>query len=447
MKVVILGAGVSGINAAINAKKISSNSEVILISEKENIGYSPCALPYTLSNTIKRDRIFEFKKEFLEQLKIKLILGKKIKEISTREKKVFLENKEAISYDKLIIALGSTVFVPEIEDLKKIKFYTLKTIEDFEELNERINWMLKNNKKKVLILGAGFIGLEIAEALVKKKFEVKIIEIKNRILPQMLDGEMSKIVLEELQRNNVEVKLNEKILRIEQGRAFTNKGVYDFDTLIIATGVKPNIEIVKKSGIKTNIGIVVNDKLETSEKDVYACGDCIEIKNKMTGNNCLIQLANIALITSEIAVNNALSNNVIKLDSVIPNSITKIFGLEIASVGITEEEAKNNKIGVFSALINAKTREEYSDGKEIIIKIISDSNEKIIGAQIIGKEYVALRADLIALAIKKECKLKDLIYLENAYSPLTTPAIEPISIAAKYCLKKINAARASSNGK
>ncbi|MEM2121638.1 MAG: FAD-dependent oxidoreductase [Candidatus Woesearchaeota archaeon] len=447
MKVVILGAGVSGINAAINAKKISSNSEVILISEKENIGYSPCALPYTLSNTIKRDRIFEFNKEFLEQLKIKLILGKKIKEISTREKKVFLENKEAISYDKLIIALGSTVFVPEIEDLKKIKFYTLKTIEDFEELNERINWMLKNNKKKVLILGAGFIGLEIAEALVKKKFEVKIIEIKNRILPQMLDGEMSKIVLEELQRNNVEVKLNEKILRIEQGRAFTNKGVYDFDTLIIATGVKPNIEIVKKSGIKTNIGIVVNDKLETSEKDVYACGDCIEIKNKMTGNNCLIQLANIALITSEIAVNNALSNNVIKLDSVIPNSITKIFGLEIASVGITEEEAKNNKIGVFSALINAKTREEYSDGKEIIIKIISDSNEKIIGAQIIGKEYVALRADLIALAIKKECKLKDLIYLENAYSPLTTPAIEPISIASKYCLKKINAARASSNGK
>ncbi|MGB9749165.1 MAG: FAD-dependent oxidoreductase [Candidatus Woesearchaeota archaeon] len=443
MKLVILGAGVSGINAAVQAKKINPNAEVVLVENRKNIGYSPCALPYVLSGEIKKEKIFEFKQEFLEELKIKVVLGREIKELRTKEKSIILDNNEKITYDKLIIASGSRAFVPEIEGLKDVNFLTLKTLEDFEALEKRIEFMLKNSKRKVLIIGAGFIGLEIAEALVKKKLEVKIIELKNRVLPQMLDDDMSKIILEEMQRNCVEVKLNEKILRVEQGRLFTNKGVYDFDMLILAAGVVPNINIVKKTNIKTNIGIIVDEKLETSEKDVYACGDCIEIKNKITGKTMPMQLANIALKTSEIAASNALSDKKIIFEPKIINSITKIFGMEIASVGITEDEAERNKIKFESALIWSRTKEPYYNGEEIAVKIISDYDEKIIGAQIISKEDVALRADIVALAIKRDSGLKDLIYFENAYSPLTSPAIEPLSIAAKYCLKKITSKKGS----
>jgi len=442
MKLLILGAGVSGINAAIHAKKINPNAEILVLDNKKTIGYSPCALPYVIEGEIKKENIFEFKKEFLEGLGIKIILGKEIKEIITKEKKVVLEGNETFSYDKLIIAQGSGVIIPEIEGIKDTKFFTLKTIEDFEALENRIQWMLKNNKKKVLIIGAGFIGLEIAEALVKKRLEVRMIEFKNRILSQMLDEDTASIVLKEIQKNGVDVRLNEKIQKIEQGRAFTNKGVYDFDILIIATGVVPNINLLKKTSIRTNIGIIVNEKLETSEKDVYACGDCIEIKNKITGKNIPIPLANIALKTSEIAANNALSEKKIIIEPAIINSITKIFGMEIASVGITEEEARNNNIKFESALITSRTREVYYKGNEIIVKIISDYAQRIIGVQIIGKEDVALRADIVALAIKKDLKLNDLIFLENAYSPLTSPAIEPLSIAAKYCLKKMNSKKA-----
>lgn len=444
MKIVIIGAGGAGITAATEAKKTNHNAEIVIIDRRENIGYAPCALPYVLGGEIKDfKQIYEFSKEFLEEQGIILKLGRYVTDIIEDKKEVILDNNEKINYDSLILATGSHAFVPPIEGIKDVEFFTLKTMEDANKINDKIRELqgVKKEKIKAVVIGAGFIGAEVAYALSKRGLDVFVLEMAPYVLPVMLDKDFADIVKKELERNDIKVFCSVKINKVEQGKVLAENSEYAFDILILGTGVRANIELAQKIGLNTNKGISVNDEMMTSKQGIFSCGDCIEINHLILNQKVPSQIATTALRTGVIAGYNSATEGPKKnFKGVLNTAVTKIGELTIASTGLTEFFAKKNNINIVKAVLNTETKEEYAPQKEeLFIKLISDYNKNIIGAQIIGKEDIVPRIDIIGLAIKNKIKIDELIMMEHAYSPLTSPLREPISILAELCLKKINA--------
>ena len=442
MKIVIIGAGGAGLTAAIESKKTNNTAEVIIIDKRENIGYAPCALPYVLGGEIKEFKeIYEFSKDFIKSQGIKLMLGREVTDIKGEEKKIFLDNKEVIEYDSLILATGSHSFVPPIEGINNVKFFTLKTMEDTEKIEAKIKELQSSKKDtiKAVVIGAGFIGAEVACALSRKGLDVSILEMAPYVLPVMLDEDFADIVKQELERNKISVFCGVKISKVEENKVITEGKEFDFDILILATGVRANVQLAEKLGLKINKGIVVDNKMTTSKEGVYACGDCIEINHLILNKTIPSQIATTALRTGVIAGYNSISQDKKIFEGVLNSAVTRLGELTIASTGLTEFFANKNNSKTVKAVLNTKTKEEYAPEKsELHIKLISDYDKNIIGAQIIGKEDIVPRIDMIALAIKNKITVDKLIMMEHAYSPLTSPIREPISIIGELCLRKIN---------
>jgi len=439
MRVVVIGAGGAGITAAIEAKRNNGDAEVIIVDKRKRIGFAPCALPYVLAGDIKSfDDIIEFPKNFIEEQGIKLLLEKTVIGINRSDKKVILDDNQELNYDSLILAVGSHSFIPPIKGVEGAELFTLKTIEDAEKLKARIDELKTKENPKAVVIGAGFIGLEMAFALAKNNINVSVIEVAPYILPVMLDEDFAKIVKEKIESDKLRIFCSEKVNSIEKNLVITDKSKYEFDLLVLATGVRANSDIAKNAGLEVNKGIVVNEFMQTSDKNIYACGDCIEINNIVLNKKNPSQLATTALRTGKIAGYNAVSNEKKSLKGVLNTAVTKIMGLTIASTGLTEFSATKNNIEFVKATISSKTREDYATKKnELIAKLIINKEKRIIGSQIIGDDEVVPMIDLLALAIKSGLSADELVMMEHAYSPLTSPVRSQISILAELCLKKL----------
>jgi len=432
MDIIILGAGVAGSSAVFELRKLNKKINITLI-DKQKAGYSPCSLPYIISKEIKRKDVFVIDETQYENYDINRLYNT-AKKIDRKNKEVILDTKQKIKYDKLIIATGSRTFIPKIKGLENTEYFVMKTYEDEEKLRKRLD---EKKIKKAVFIGGGWISAEVGEVIAQRGIKVTALESKENIMQSMLDKDIAEILKEKLKQKNVEFIENVSVAEIKNKKVIFDSKKIDYDILFLGTGMRINKEIAEECGLKTSRGILVNENLQTSDKNIYACGDCAEYINKITKKRGLSMLGSSAVKEGKITAQNVLGKKE-EFPQFLNANISKIGDIFLGTIGITQLKAKENKIKTISATYEGYTKPEYCPlKKEIIIKLIADTKGKIIGSQIIGEEEVAPRINIISVMMQKEMTLKEIRKWETCYNPMTAPIFEPISIAAEMCLRKL----------
>lgn len=445
--IVIIGCGAGGGTAAQFARKTNRKTMITIFEKGNYVQYSKCGLPYVISGDIpKIDDLVEFDESWFKKSKIDILLNSKVEKIDTKNKIVIVKNgNETIEkpYTSLIISTGAKPSVPKIKNVESDGVLVIRTIDDVKKIKKHIE-----RNKKVVILGAGLIGLEMADSLFNLGMKVSIIESLPFILPNVLDSDMAKILLAGIPKD-IDIYTNSLATEIidKEGKIsnvlFKNKetgqeNILDADLMIISTGIIPNVELAKKIGCRIGKtgGIIVNNKCETSIKDIYSVGDCTEYIDFITAKPCPVGLGSIAVRQGMAAGINAAGGNYELLKGLLNTSTSEFFGIEIASVGpIT------NKLGDFtvvSSRFNGSSLPNYfPGGKPVTIKVTVDKfTGMIMNAQCIG-DKAAQRINTIASAIIGELDIETFRKLETAYAPPIAPTLDAITLVCDIVSKKI----------
>lgn len=445
MKIIVIGGVAGGASAAARLRRLDEKSEIIIFERTNYISYATCGLPYYIGDVITDENqlTIQTPESFKNRFNIDVRINHEVIDIDKNKNEVLVKNlitdEEFIeSFDKLIIATGSKPVLPSFYK-ESDKVFTLRTIEDTKKIKSYLN---KNHIKSAVIIGAGYVGLEIAENLKNLNVDVTIVEQNHQVL-STVDYDIASFVHNTIKKNNVSLKLNKKVeeLLLENDQVvtrLTNETLIS-DIVIVAVGVSPDTMLAKKLGLKLGIrdSIIVDEHMNTSVKDVYAVGDAVEVKNLITKENSLIPLAGPATKQGRIAADNICGINSSYLGT-MGTSILKVFDLNVASVGITEKVCKNRNINYEKVILSPLSHAGYYPNASVLtIKIIYDKNSLyILGAQIIGKDGVDKRIDVIATAIKAKLKANELAYLELAYAPPFSSSKDPINLAG-YIIENI----------
>ncbi|MDZ7798709.1 MAG: FAD-dependent oxidoreductase [Patescibacteria group bacterium] len=435
-KIVIIGGGAAGTTCAFELRKLDKEAEITIVEKTGNLEYSPCALPYVLAGEINSfDDIFIFQASDYKNNNINILLDTEVTAINKKAKKISYvsdSKKGELTYDKLVLATGSVSKFPSISGLDKAKPFALKNLSDAKNISKNIK-----SKSKSVIVGAGLVGLELAVALKNQGEKVSVVERQNRPLPAILDKDMSGQLEQYLTDLGVELFFNTNITKVEEGKLYFQEDYLSFDKLFVCIGIEANTALAHQAELKCEEAIEVNDSLRTSDDNIYACGDCVFSIELNTNKKVLSQLGTIAVRQGKVVAHNILGQKE-KAPLVVNNTITKIGELFVGSVGLSLEKARQENIEVVTAKYSGEVRSEYYPPSSLItVKLISDKKGKLLGGQILGREEVVGRINLLSLAIGKGMTLDDLISNETCYNPASAPINEPISIVAEIVKKKI----------
>lgn len=442
-KVVIIGGVAGGASVAARLRRLEKETEIIIINKGEYISFANCGLPYYIGDVIQsKDKLVVETPESMKKDKnIEVRVRHEVVEIDKNNKKVQVINLDDSQlywedYDTLVIATGSSPILPPIPGITHSNIFSLWTIPDTEIIKEFIK---ENNVKKVAIIGGGFIGIEMAENLKHLGLDVSIIEMAPQIMGS-LDMDIVEYLHEHVRKEGVELILGDGVKEfkeIDDGvKIITtqNKNI-EADMVILSIGIKPNSSIAKEGGLEVGQrgGIVVDEYLKTSDNNIYAAGDVIQVEDFVTKEPTLIPLAGPANKQGRIVANNIAGISE-KYTGTQGTSIAKVFEMTAASTGVNEKNL--NKMGKVKGtdyeviLMEAMSHAGYyPGGQKMRIKVIFELKEgKILGAQIVGGEGVDKRIDIIATAIRYEGKILDLKKLELAYAPPYSTSKDPINI-------------------
>jgi NADH oxidase (H2O2-forming) len=449
-KIIIIGCGAGGGTAAQFARKQNRKAKITIIEKGNFAQYSKCGLPYVISGDIKNfDNLIEFSKEWFNKSNINILSNTSVESIDKINKKIIVKNNNSItkkSYDSIIIASGSNPQIPPFENINKDElpkgFHFLRTIEDGKKILKEIS-----NIKKATIIGAGLIGLEIADSLYKKGIEINIIEALPEILSKTIDKDISNTIQEKISKT-INLFTNYLITRIEKkGRDYKlfiknnatfEKITIDTDLVIIATGTYPEIKIAKEAGCEIGVtgGIIVDNKSQTSLNNIFAVGDCTEYLDFVTKKPISIGLGSIVVRQGIAAGINAAGGNYTLPEGFLQTCTSKFFGFELASVGPISNNLDKNEI-ISSKYEGLSLPNYYPGGKLIKIKLIIDKKTGyILAAQGIG-DNISLRINTIACAILNRMNVEIFRKLETAYAPPLAPTLDVITIVSDIAYKKL----------
>lgn len=442
MKVVIVGAVAAGMSAAAKLKRIKPDYEVIVYEKTDIVSFGACGLPYFVGGFFDDSNmmIAREKSKFIES-GIDLRTFKEVINVNTNSK--ILTIKDCItneifedSYDKLMIATGASSIMPSL-DKSYDNLTTLKDMNDGLKLKEL---MTKEENKNIVIVGAGFIGIETIEAAKKLNKNIHLVGKSNRILNRVFDKEITDILEEELRKNNIHLHLDETVEeyigddKIEKIR--TNKSEISADLVVIAIGVKPNTAFLKDTNIKmlSNGAIIVDECGRTSIEDIYAAGDCATIKNIITNEDMYVPLA-----TGANKLGRIVGENLGNINSSFPGSLgsscIKVLDMEAAVTGITEEKAKLLNLDYKTKFITNYNQTHYYPGREkLFVKLIYDAKTKVIlGGQIAGYKDAVQRTNVIAAAITAKMTTEQLGMLDLCYAPPFATTWDVLNVAGNVC--------------
>jgi NADH oxidase (H2O2-forming) len=453
---VIIGCGAGGGTAAQFARKTDRNSSVTIFEKGKYPQYSKCGLPYTISNIIpKTSDLIEFSEDWFKNANIELILRTTVEKIDVNNQIVFAKKGNVViekSYGSLILCTGARPFFPPIQNIEEDGklvdgVYVVRTIDDVEKISPNVK-----KDGNATIIGAGLVGLEMADNLHKKGMNVAVVEMLPHILANTLDEDMSKIVHEKilskikLFTNHLTIKIdskNGKIIKvfIKNNETGEEQNI-DTDLLIIATGSKPNISLAKDAGCKIGEtgGIIVNEKSETRLKNIYAVGDCTEYLDFVTKKPVPIGLGSIAVRQGIAAGINAAGGDYKLPNGVLQTRTSEFFGLEIAAVGPINDLMKD--ISVVSGKFNGSSLPDYfPGGKPISLKVtVDEKTGRILSAQAVG-DNTAQRINTFACAILSGIDVETFRKLETAYAPPIAPTLDTVTLVCDIVSKKLSRKR------
>ena len=432
MRIVIIGAVAAGTSAAAKARRNDDFAEIIIYEKDKDISYSGCGLPYYIGGDVEdineltpRDVKF-----FKDKYDIDVRIQHEVISIDPDKKTLVVKNSltnETFEdfYDKLVLATGASPFIPRIEGIDKKHVFFLRNVENARNIKAFIE---EYKPTKAIIAGTGFIGFEVLESLVNYSMDVTIVEVADKITPN-LDNDMASFLENTLAKKGVKILKSTSINQIlDKQIILSNENILDADLVIMATGVRPNVVLAKNIGVKLGVtgAIEVNNRMETNIKDIYAAGDCIETFNAITGKPVYRPLGTTANKTGRIA-GDVLSGGSLTYRGNLSTGIFKLFDLSIGSTGLSEKEALSEGYDV-EVVHNIKpNKPSYMNGQEMVIKAIADrSSKRLLGVQIIGYEGVDKRIDVFATLLTYKATVDELFHLDLSYAPPFSTTKDPV---------------------
>ncbi len=435
MKIIIIGSVAAGTSVAAKARRNNIENEIVIYEKDQDISYSVCGLPYYIGEEyISRENLNPRNPEwFKKRFDIDINIGHEVIGIDATKKELEIKNLATGEnvydhYDILVLATGASPMKPPIEGIENENVFTLRNISSGDRIKEYIE---NKQPSSAVIIGSGFIGMELAENLIKKGIQVSVVEAVSQVMPSY-DYEMSLHIEKELIDNRVKVFTGEKVTKIDSlsGTVVTDKGtLLSGEMVIVSAGVRPQVTLAKQAGVEIgNTGAVkVDHRMETSIKGIYAVGDCAESYFLIDGAPCYRPMGSTANKTGRIA-GDVITGGTLSFRGILGTGIVKVFNLTCGQTGYTEKEAK--KLGYDIEVIhNIKPNQtEYFEGSsEMVIKAIADrKTQRLLGVQIIGKKGVDKRIDVFATAITFNGKVGDLAHLDLAYAPPFATTKDPV---------------------
>lgn len=456
MKVLIIGAVAAGTSAAAKARRNDESAEIKIFDMDSDISYSGCGLPYYIGTEIEnraqlvpRDAAY-FKKKY----NVDVYTRHKVLEINADEKVLTVQNMDTQqvfteTYGKLVVATGAKPVIPVIDGVDKPNVFTLRNVTSADSIRE---YIIKNAPKSAVIVGSGFIGLELVENFTARGIRVTVVEMADHIMAS-LDKDISVYLEKYLEEKGVSLVLNDSVVKLESTEESTLTGsspadrvllksgnVIDTDFVVMSVGVRPNVELAKKAGIEIGStgAIKVNTKMQTNIADIYTCGDCAESYSLITNKPIYRPLGSTANKTGRI-VGEQITGSNLEFRGILGTGIFKIFDMAVAQTGLSEKEALAEGYDVEICHNIKPDKPEYFHGKEMLIKAVADrTTGKLLGAQIIGKSGVDKRIDIFVTALTFGAKAEDLFHLDLAYAPPFSTTKDPVMYTGMILDNAIN---------
>ncbi len=445
--ILIIGGVAAGPAAAAKLKRILPDSEVTLIEQGEHISYGTCSMPYYLAGLIPRaeDLVVYSPEAFEKEKGCRVLTRHRATSILPARQRVTVadlatgEQKE-FRYDRLLIATGASARIPDPTWLDSDNVFSLKTLADARVIHEV---MASRAPRRVVIIGGGFVGMELAEAMSTKKMDVTVLH-RAEFPMNTVEPEIQTVVKDELHRHGVRFIGNASVEHLEKSGTRVNAvastmGRFECDMVLIATGFEPNSRLARAARIRCGKygGILVDSRMRTNVEHIYAAGACTEVKHIVSNRHVFHPLAQTANQMGRVAAVN-MAGGMSELHGITAASAVKIFDLEVASAGCTLVKAQEAGFDASVEIVSSTSRgRHYPNGKPIFVKLIYDHrSRRLLGGHLVGEEGAALRVNTIAAALAGRLTIDDLERLDLMYTPPFSPLWDPITLAARRAGKE-----------
>ena len=452
MKYIVIGGVAGGATVAARLRRMDEQAEIILLERGAYVSYANCGLPYYIGGEIsERDHLFvQTVKGFQDRFAIDIRVRQEAVEILREQKAVRIKNLETgaeytESYDKLVLSPGAAPIRPNLEGINLPNIFTLRNVPDTDAIK---NYITANRPRRAVVVGGGFIGLEMAENLHRQGLEVHVVEMGRQVMAP-IDYSMASIVHHHMVEQGIHLHLERGVTRFASSASgalevvLSDEQKIETDMVILSIGVRPETTLAKDSGLAIGAlgGISVNEYMQTSDPDIYALGDAVEVVHGVTGKPALIPLAGPANKQGRIVADNIVYGNVSVYSGTIGTSIAQVFDLTVAAAGANSKLLDREKIPYLSSFTHSQSHAGYYPGAlSMSVKILfSPENGRLLGAQIVGFDGVDKRIEMLAQVIQNQGTVADLMELEHAYAPPYSSAKDPVNMAgfvADNILKK-----------
>ena len=434
MKVLIIGGGACGASAAARLRRLDDNAQITILEKTQEISIANCGLPYYCSDVIDSEEKMHVSsvQKFKNLLNVDIKMGSEVTNIDRKLKTVTINGTDTIPYDKLVLAPGASPFIPQIEGINNPKVFTVRMLQDAEKIKARIK---NTGIKNAVVIGGGFIGIEMAENFAQiEGIKTTLIEQASHILPPV-DKETAALAQNEIRKHKVELVLSDGVKQLTNDEIILNSGrKIPYDIAILSIGVKPETTLAKSCGLeigKTG-GIKVNEYMQTSDPDIYAGGDSVEVQDFVTNDSVLIPLAGPANRQGRIIADNIAGYKSV-YKKTIGSAVVKVFDLTIACAGNSEEMLIKKNIPYWKTFTYGFSHANYYPGAtRTMYKLLFNNEGDILGIQAAGYESVEKRVDVIAVSMRNGLKVWDLIDPELCYAPPYSSAKDPVNILGMH---------------
>lgn len=434
MRLLVIGGVAAGLSAASRARRLDASLEILVLEKGGVISYGACGLPYLVEGRVRTpEQLIVYTPDYFQRERnITVRTGARVESIEHGRREVVLAGGEHVHYDRLVIATGARPSAARIAGADLPHVFTLHTMDDALRM---MRFLDQKRPRRAVVIGAGYIGLEAADALRARGLEVTIFEAGANVLRRD-DPELTRHVTAHLAASGVALRVNAPVSAIEPDRV----GDVACDMVVLAAGITPNAELATDAGIERGRtgAIRVDERMETNLSGVYAAGDCAEAHHMVTNRPAYIPLGTTANKQGRVAGANAAGGRE-RFAGVTGTAILSLFGMGFAVTGLSAEQARREGFTAVAARIEGRSRAGYFDGRPTTVELVADcGTRRLVGGTVIGEDGVAGRINVIAAALQARMRVEDFETLDLAYAPPFAPVWDPLLIAAQQLSKALD---------